>query len=80
MDNDTGFGTPESDKLIEKINSTLDKKQRDVLCHEFQKIVSDNCPSIPMISPTDRVMISKRYPNATTNKIRPFYQEHTFKK
>ncbi len=80
MDNATGFGTAESDKLIEKINTTLDKKQRDVMYHEFQKIVADNCPTIPMVSPTDRVMISKRYPTAKTIKIRPFYQEHTFKK
>lgn len=79
IDNDTGFGSPESDKLITKINTTLDKKQRDLMYHEFQKMVADFCPTIPIASPTDRIIISKRY-NAQTIKIRPFYQEHTFKK
>jgi peptide/nickel transport system substrate-binding protein len=54
------FSNREADRLIERINTTLDSSARDPLYREFQKIIYDNQPMIFLYSPYDRVVVSKR--------------------
>ncbi|MEZ4988632.1 MAG: ABC transporter substrate-binding protein [Saprospiraceae bacterium] len=59
--NRTQFGTPETDALIEKIQTTMDVAQRDKLYKSFQRIVYDEQPMIFLLSPQERLVISKRF-------------------
>ncbi len=78
-DNPTGFGTVETDKLIQQINTTLDKTKRNVLYHDFQNKVAAVLPVINLTNPQDKMAISKRFKEAKATNIRPYYQEHLFK-
>jgi peptide/nickel transport system substrate-binding protein len=78
-DNVTGFGDAVTDKLIQKINVTLDKSKRDPLYHDFQRILHERIPCVFIDNPQERIAISKRFVNVKPANIRPYYFEHLFK-
>jgi peptide/nickel transport system substrate-binding protein len=78
-DNVTGFGDATTDKLIQKINTTLDKSKRDPLYHDFQRILHERIPCVFIDNPQERIAIAKRFTNAKPANIRPYYFEHLFK-
>ena len=78
--NDTGFGNPLLDVLIDEINSTMDISARNALYGKFQQIIYDEQPIILLTNPKERVAISKRFPKARPSLLRPYFFEQSFKK
>lgn len=76
--NYVGFGTPETDKLIEEIRSELDEDKRNNLYRKFQEIIHEQSPYIFLSSPKERIAISKKYKNAETFIVRPGFNEAAF--
>jgi peptide/nickel transport system substrate-binding protein len=77
--NDTGFGNPELDKLIEQINMTLDKTARNELYRKFQGIIYDEQPCIMLMNSKERVAYNKRLDNVKFYAEAPHYYERYFK-
>jgi peptide/nickel transport system substrate-binding protein len=65
-DNRFGFGDARSDAIIDEILVTLDKPRRDALYKELQGIIHDEAPEIPLFTPTNRLVIHKRFDTPTT--------------
>jgi peptide/nickel transport system substrate-binding protein len=61
--NFTGFGTPQSDALIDSINTCVNEPKRIELSKRFQKLVYDEQPYIFMFTQTRRVIVSKKWDN-----------------
>jgi len=59
--NFTGFGTPQSDSLIDSINTCMNEAKRIELSKRFQKLVYDEQPYIFMFTQTRRVIISNKW-------------------
>ncbi|MTB52985.1 ABC transporter substrate-binding protein [Lewinella sp. W8] len=67
-----GFSSAEADQLIKKIAITIDPEQRDPLYRRFQEIVYENQPMIFLVSPVDRVVVSRRFefePNSISPNV-----------
>lgn len=75
--NRTGFGTPETDELIETINQTLDKPQRDILYRRFQEVIYEEQPAIFLVSTQARVIVHKRF-NSFASIVSPGYFPHMY--
>lgn len=67
-----GFGTPETDALIEEINGTLDETKRNELYLKFQKILYDEQPQIFLFSPNEHIIVDKKFV-PKLSKITPGY-------
>lgn len=78
--NDTGFGNPAMDELIEQMNSTLDAGARNQLYGKFQQLIYDGQPVILLTNAKERIAISKRFPNAHPSLLRPYFFEQSFQK
>ena len=61
--NFTGFGTPQSDALIDSINVSVDEQKRITLSKRFQKLVYDEQPYIFLFTQTRRIIVNKRWDN-----------------
>lgn len=68
-DNRTGFGDAETDALIDEILVTLDKEKRDSLYRVLQASIYEEVPEIPLMVPTNRIAIHKRF----DTKLSPIY-------
>lgn len=58
-----GFGTPQSDALIDSINTSVDESKRIALSQRFQKMVYDEQPYIFLFEQARRVVVSKKWDN-----------------
>lgn len=76
--NETGFGNPTLDVLIDQINSTLDATAQKALYGKFQQIIYDEVPIIMLANPRERIAISKKF-DAKPSLLRPYYFEQNFK-
>ena len=61
--NFTGFGSPQSDALIDSINISVNETKRIELSKRFQKLVYDEQPYIFMFTQTRRVIVNKKWDN-----------------
>jgi peptide/nickel transport system substrate-binding protein len=61
--NFTGFGTAQSDALIDSINSSVNEQKRIELSKRFQKLVYDEQPYIFLFTQTRRIIANKRWEN-----------------
>ncbi len=61
--NFTGFGSAQSDALIDSINISVNETKRIELSKRFQKLVYDEQPYIFMFTQTRRVIVSKKWDN-----------------
>ncbi len=61
--NFTGFGTPQTDALIDSINTCMNEPKRIELSKRFQKLVYDEQPYIFMFTQTRRVIVSNKWEN-----------------
>jgi len=61
--NFTGFGSTQSDALIDSINISVNETKRIELSKRFQKLVYDEQPYIFMFTQTRRVIVSKKWDN-----------------
>ncbi len=79
--NRTGFGSPESDALIDEIRVTLDEEKRAGLYRKFQELVYEEQPCIFLIAPQERLAIHKRF-EARPSVLRPgfFVNEFSLKR
>jgi peptide/nickel transport system substrate-binding protein len=77
-DNRTGFGTPETDALIDEIRVTIDPAVRTPKYRKLQSIIYDEQPEIYLLAPQDRIAVHKRfeveitsiYPGYNLNRMR----------
>lgn len=76
--NDSGFGTPRSDQLLEQIRITTDPQKRLPLYLELQEIMYDEQPVIFLYTPKERIIVNKRF-DAQASSKRPGYFANTFK-
>lgn len=56
-----GFGTKQTDALIEQIRRELDPEKRKALYYKFQEIIYEEQPAIFLFSPKEKVIISKKF-------------------
>jgi len=71
--NFTGFGTAETDALIEKIRTEMDAEKRSELYHQWQAILHDEVPYIFMFTNNRRILIHKRFTNLNIGAKSPGY-------
>ena len=76
--NYTGFGTPESDELIEKIRSTKDRDKRQQFYYKLQEIIQFEHPAVFLYIPFDNLAVSKNIAIEPC-LMRPGYFERNFK-
>lgn len=60
-DNRTGFGTAETDALIDRILTTFDEQERTDLYRELQTIIYEEQPEIFLFAPRARLAIHQRF-------------------
>ena len=76
--NFTGFGTPESDRLIEEISQTTNQKRRIVLLRKFQRVMREESNLLFLYFNTDRIAIHKRFSNLKISAAKPGYDISAF--
>lgn len=77
--NRIGFGSAESDAIIEAIQYELDEEKRKELYFEIQKIIYEEQPYVFLYSPKNLLAIHGRFDNANPTVLRPGYAEPLFK-
>ncbi len=76
--NFSGFGTPESDKLIEDIVVEMDENKRNSMYKRFQEILYEEQPAIFLYAPQERIAVDKKFKHVITSIRRPGYHENYF--
>jgi peptide/nickel transport system substrate-binding protein len=76
--NYTGFGTPESDQLIEQINQTEDMKAKAAELKRFQEVLHEESNLIFLYFMKERLAIHKRFTNLRVSGIKPGYDVSAF--
>lgn len=61
--NFSGFGTPETDRLIDSIAAELDLAKRARLSRKMQAIIREEMPVVFLFSPKTGAVVSKRFAN-----------------
>lgn len=77
--NYVGFGTPETDRIIEEIQVTLDENKRAELYKKIQERIYDEQPYIFLVSPKERIAIHNRFEDTQVSIKRPGFNEKTFR-
>ncbi|MGV3639999.1 MAG: ABC transporter substrate-binding protein [Adhaeribacter sp.] len=76
--NYTGFGTPESDRLIDQINLTDDAATRARLLQRLQLILHQESNLVFLYFNKDRLAVHKRFTNLKVSGIKPGYDLSAF--
>jgi len=76
--NDTGFGTAESDSLINAINRTEDAAQKARLLHRLHEIMHEEAQLLFLYVSKERLAISKRFTNLKVSGLMPGYDVSAF--
>ena len=66
--NASGFGSPETDKILEEIRDTNDENRRRDLYLLIQQKIYEQQPYIFLVNPVERLVIHKKFEPATTIK------------
>lgn len=69
--NRTGYSNPAADKIMEKIRTEYNAKERNKLYEELQQIIYDDQPVVFLFAPKEPVLISKKFPDAKPTIIKP---------
>lgn len=77
--NRVGFGTPESDRLIDEIRVTLDPEVRKELYLKVQEIIYEEQPYVFLFVPSELIAIHNRFDGTETSPMRPGYRDASFK-
>lgn len=77
--NRVGFGTPESDQLIDEIRVTLDPEVRKKLYYRIQEIIYEEQPYVFLFVPAELIAIHNRFDGTETSPMRPGYREASFR-
>lgn len=77
--NYTGFGTDESDRILDKVNSTVTSRQEMAsLLKRLQEIMHEEAAFIPMYYIKERIAIHRRFTNAKISGLKPNYDVSAF--
>ena len=76
--NRVGFGTEESDQLIDELSEIIDPKRRREIYLRLQEIIYAEQAYIFLVCPSGRIMIRKGIENPNISPLQPGYQERTF--
>ncbi|MFN0201549.1 MAG: ABC transporter substrate-binding protein [Bacteroidia bacterium] len=77
--NFSGFGSPQSDKLIEELRITKDKAKRIEISKQIQQLIYDYQPAIFMWQSQGRMVYHKRFRGVYLPKERPYIWLNTAK-
>lgn len=77
-DNNSGWGGPESDKLIEDIGKELDPDLRRQMYMSLQKMIHEDLPVVFLFAPKNRLALSRRY-DVEFNLVSPGFLLNEFK-
>ncbi len=76
--NYVGFGSPESDQLIDQIRITTDETERNKMYIELQKKITEQHPYIFLFSQQSCTVINKKFTNTHVSSVRPGYLVRLF--
>ncbi len=76
--NRIGFGTAESDALIDAIRYEGDEEKRKQMYFEIQQIIYDQQPYVFLYTPQNLLAVHGRFDNANPTVLRPGYAEPLF--
>ncbi|OKL38813.1 ABC transporter substrate-binding protein [Pontibacter flavimaris] len=77
--NYTGFGTPESDRILDRISSTVTSREEQArLLKRLQEIMYEEAAFISMYYTKERVAIHRRFANAKISGLKPNYDVSAF--
>ncbi|MBF9141417.1 ABC transporter substrate-binding protein [Hymenobacter properus] len=69
--NTTGFGTPESDRLIEAIAAASTVPHRAQLLHRFQALMQQQMPLVPLFFRSNHLVAQKRLTSLHPTSLKP---------
>ncbi|WP_347158609.1 ABC transporter substrate-binding protein [Pontibacter chitinilyticus] len=76
--NYTGFGTPESDALLDKYNEAKDEQTKARLLKRLQEILQDEATFIALYYQKDRLAVHRRFGNLKISGLAPNYDVSAF--
>lgn len=77
--NYTGFGTPESDSILDRISTTVTSEQEMArLLQRLQVIMHEEAAFIPLYYVKERVAIHRRFTNTKVSGLKPNYDVSAF--
>ena len=77
--NYVGFGTAQSDNLIDSIRYELDDNKRDAMYKKLQVLIYEDAPYIFLYTPKNKLAFHKRFDNAEGTVKRPGFEVNQFK-
>lgn len=76
--NATGFGTPESDLLLDQINETENETEKAEQLRRLQEIIHEEAAFIPLFFRKEKTAIHERFSNAKVSGLKPYYDLSAF--
>ncbi|WP_266205113.1 ABC transporter substrate-binding protein [Pontibacter kalidii] len=77
--NYTGFGTPESDEILDRISGTVTSRQEQAsLLKRLQEIMHEEAAFISMYYTKERIAIHQRFTNTKISGLKPNYDVSAF--
>ncbi|MFD2999492.1 ABC transporter substrate-binding protein [Pontibacter toksunensis] len=76
--NVTGFGTPESDSVLDGINAVESPEEKARLLKRLQEILYDEAAFISMFYLKDRLAVHRRFDNVKVSGLKPNYDVSAF--
>lgn len=76
--NYTGFGTPESDALLDAINAAGSRQEKAKLLKRLQEILHEEAAFIPLYYLKDRLALHRRFSNTKVSGLKPNYDVSAF--
>ncbi len=77
--NRVGFNNPEADKIIDELRVCMDEEKRRELYLRVQEIIADEQPYIFLVTPSERIIINKKFTNTQVSTARPGFRAGEFK-
>jgi peptide/nickel transport system substrate-binding protein len=76
--NATGFGTPESDQLLDKINEAADDEEKARLLYRLQELLHEDASFLPLYFRKEKIAIHRRFTDTKVSGVRPYYDLNSF--
>lgn len=76
--NATGFGTPESDSLLDQINNTEQEADKIAYIKRLQEILHEEAAFLPIFFRIEKTAIHQRFTNTKVSGLRPYYDLSAF--
>ena len=76
----TGYSTPASDRLIEAIAAADSKAHRTQLLHQFQALMQQEAPLVPLFFLSNRIAASRSLTGLRVSSIKPGYTVTTIER